>query len=343
MISVGIDVGTMSIGIFSLKDERPYVVKEFKTREIGKRPEILLETVKELNPDVIAGISGYGLPVKSFSDLNDEDLFLMTLNLDRSVLGVRKIMEAFRRDPIGSKAFTIPAVIHLKTVPDYRKINRIDMGTSDKLCSVALALFQLKKSGIDYRDQNFVLVEAGYGFNSFIAVKNGKVVDGIGGTSGFPSFSSIGAIDGELAYLLDVFSKDLLFKGGISSYLKDIGIHTDRIEEIPDFALKWLFEYILKGIRAISVSLDDEYIVVLSGRFFERFYEEFLDYSGLDALMLNGFGVGKQSAQGACIIANGLADGIFREIVEWLEIRNAGGTILDYITSDFRRHLRIRI
>ena len=34
----------------------------------------------------------------------------------------------------------LPGVIHLDTVPEHRKINRIDLGTSDKLCAAALGI-----------------------------------------------------------------------------------------------------------------------------------------------------------------------------------------------------------
>ena len=99
---------------------------------------------------------------------------------------------------------------------------------------------------------NLILVEAGYGFNSFISIKNGKVVDGIGGTSGFPAFSSLGSMDSELAYLLKPFPKSLLFTGGIKSYLKDRGLNVKKIEDIGNY-YKILAEYIIKGIKVADI------------------------------------------------------------------------------------------
>ena len=337
-VAVGIDAGTSSFEIFALEEGKPVLKRTFSTSEVRKMPEIVLRELREINPDVIAGLSGYGLPVKRFSELSDKDVFLMTLNFDETVMGVRRLIDLIRRSEFGRITWTIPGVIHLPTIPEYRKLNRIDMGTSDKLCSVALAIYQLGKP---FNEQNFVLVEAGYGFSAFIAVKNGKIVDGIGGTSGFPSFSSLGSMDGELAYLLGDFPKSMLFSGGIRSLLRDRGINVDRLEDLPEFAVEWICEFIMKGIRAVSVSLD-EFNVIVSGRFFDVFRDEFKEFSGIEVVKLKGFGMAKQSAEGAAIIANGLAGGVFKDIVDRLEIRKAKGSVLDYITSDIRKYLRLQ-
>lgn len=39
----------------------------------------------------------------------------------------------------------------------------------------------------------------------------------------------------------------------------------------------------------------------------------------------------KEAAQGAALIASGLADGMYAELVDVLELRGARGTVLDYI------------
>ncbi len=335
-VAVGIDAGTSSFDVFALENGKPLLRRRFFTSEVCRNPTLVLNALREIEPDVIAGMSGYGLPVKRFGDLTDQDIVLMTLNFDETIMGLRKLIDLVRRE-FGDIAWTIPGIIHLPTVPKHRKFNRIDMGTSDKLCSVALAIHQLSREGVPYEDQNFVLVEAGYGFNAFVAVKGGKVVDGIGGTSGFPSFSSIGSLDGELAYLLSDFPKSMLFHGGLRSMLKDMGIDAD-LDDLPDFAVEWMCEFILKGIRAVSVSLKD-FNVVVSGRFFDLYYQDFVEITGVHALKLEGFGIAKNSAEGAAIIADGLHGGKFEDVVEVLEIRKAEGTVLDHITSDIRRYL----
>lgn len=344
MIAAGIDAGTWSYDIFALKDGKPYYSASLPTSEVRRNPRVLLYAISEIQADLIAGLSGYGLPVKRFSELSDEDIFLMTLNKDKkTAMGLRTLIDLARKENLN--IYTIPAVIHLPTVPFWRKLNRIDMGTSDKLCSVALALCQLSRE-IPYEEQSFVLVEAGYGFNAFIAVEGGKVVDGIGGTSGFPSFSSLGSMDGELAYLISNFPKSLLFSGGVRSLARDRGIEIERIEEISDEMAEWLCEFILKGVRAVEVSVEDRGLLISSGRLFdvpefEKLFTEKAKEFGYEVMRLKGFERAKQSAEGAAIIADGLAGGVFEEIVNQLEIRRADGTVFDYITSDIKMYLNI--
>jgi predicted butyrate kinase (DUF1464 family) len=56
---------------------------------------------------------------------------------------------------------------------------------------------------------------------------------------------------------------------------------------------------------------------------------------------LTGFAShGKQGAQGAALLADGLAGGMHREIVDIMRIREASGTVLDHlyvITPDAAR------
>jgi len=318
---VGVDAGTESYEIFVLEDGE-FSAESLKSDLVREEPERIVEAIDSCEADVYAGLSGYGIPVKRFSQLSEEEVFFMTLNLDKErSIGLRVVIEEIRRRDLNF--YTIPGVIHLPTVPEWRKFNRLDIGTSDKLCSAVLAVLELSKE-VEISRQNFIIAEIGYGFSSFIAVKNGKIVDGIGGTSGFPGYSSLGSLDAELAYVLGGFPKSLIFSGGVRSY----------VEERGGDALELLSEFVLKGLKAVEVSLGRAELCILSGKFAraleDRIAEEY------ETRILKGFGIGKQSAQGAAVIANAIAGGEFREIVEHMEIFSAKGTIFDHLSAEIR-------
>ena len=127
--------------------------------------------------------------------------------------GLGRLLEALKASDL--PVCLAPGVLQLTTVPEHRKANRIDMGTADKLCAVALAVWdQARRLGVAYHETSFVSVEVGGAFTAVVAVERGAIIDGSGGTSGAMGFRALGAMDGELAYLLRAFSKDVLASGG---------------------------------------------------------------------------------------------------------------------------------
>ncbi len=336
VIAAGVDAGTETYQVYAMENGQELFSRILETSTVKKNPELIFDALEESGAEAVAGLSGYGSPVKSFTDLTDEDISLMTLSKDKKPsVGLRALIEMARSSKINIK--TIPGVIHLPTVPEYRKINKIDMGTPDKVCSVALALDQLSEE-VEYGEQNFVLVEAGSGFNAFIAVEGGKIVDGIGGTSGSLAYRSTGSIDGELAYLLSPFPKSMIFNGGIKNYF---GL-TAAPEDLPQEIMEWLAELMFKGIRSVETAMKDRPVrIMTSGRFFSiprfrKVFQEAGDDYRYEILDLKG---GKQSAMGAAIIADGLSGGRFEDLVEHLEIKRAGGTVLDYMAPEVKRYL----
>src|SRR5262249_27715485 len=122
------------------------------------------------------------------------------------------LVEAFASSPL--PAVFLPGVIHLPTVPAHRKINRIDLGTADKLAVVALALALW--GGDRPEGYTGCVVELGSAFTACVVIAGGQVVDGLGGTGGPIGWGSGGAWDGEVAYLLSPLGKGDLFTGGAS-------------------------------------------------------------------------------------------------------------------------------
>ncbi len=316
MVVAGVDAGTKSYDI-AILEKGEIFVESFPTEKIRKDPEPILETLERHDVEISAGLSGYGIPIKPFFDLTENEVKLMTLNLEASVsVGLRKLINEIIKRKL--KFYTVPAIIHIQTIPAWRKFNKIDLGTSDKLCSAVLAAFELSEE-VEIEKQNFILAEVGYGFSSFVAVKDGKIVDALGGTSGFMGFSSIGSIDAELAYLLGGFSKNLIFSGGVKSFVEEYG--GDEIEILAEF--------VMKGFKSMEVSVPDAEFI-LSGRFAEKLSKK------LGYRVLRGFGKGKQSAEGAALIADAISGGKSRRIVKSLGVFDAKGTVLDYLSRELK-------
>lgn len=329
MISAGVDPGTGSYDVVALEEGRVVYRKSIPTEVVRSEPERVVEVIEESGAEIAAGLSGYGLPVKPISELDEVDLMLMTLNFDsESAIGMRRIISTVREK--GVNLFTIPAVIHLQTVPPWRKLNRIDLGTADKLCSAVLAVTKLSEEE-EMTKLNFVLAEIGEGFNAFIAVRNGRIVDGMGGSCSFPGYSSMGAMDAELAYIIGEFPKKLIFTGGVRSFAEEWKLNESE-------TLNVLSEFVLKGLKAMEASVDADFYV-LSGRFAPDVLRR-IRSEGKDVKLLGGFGAVKQSAQGAAIIANAIGGGEYREIVDYMRILEAKGTVLDYITKDVMEFVR---
>src|ERR1700733_7895662 len=87
--------------------------------------------------------------------------------------GMRSLLRALTRS--GLPVVFGPGVIHLPSVPRHRKYNRIDLGTADKVCSVAYAIVeQASRMRIDCDETSFVLVELGGAFTAVVAVASGR-------------------------------------------------------------------------------------------------------------------------------------------------------------------------
>ena len=95
-----------------------------------------------------------------------------------------------------------PGVIHLDTVPAHRKLNRIDLGTADKVAVThSRSPTNPNASPAPAAETSFILLELGGAFSAGVAVSDGRIVDGMGGTSGPIGWRAAGALDGEVAYL----------------------------------------------------------------------------------------------------------------------------------------------
>jgi predicted butyrate kinase (DUF1464 family) len=341
---VGIDPGTVSIDICGMMDGRIYLDRSWPTKEALAHPERFIELLTASGPpEIIAGPSGYGLPMVDGVEATDADLrlaFLAPPDEPGGLGGLRAL--ARRLAASGLRVIYTPGVIHLDTVPPHRKINRVDMGTADKLCAAVLGIHdQCARRGLTPSETSFILAELGGGFTSVVAVERGQVVDGVGGTSGPIGWRSAGALDGEVAFLAGSISKAALFQGGVDSVIAGDPARTS-------LGLSAYIEGVEKAIRQLRCSAPSADEVLLSGRnagdqrIREPLSKKLIDI-GPVRLLSGAASVAKQGAEGAALLADGLAGGASRELVDRLRIREASGTVLDHLVFISPAQARARL
>lgn len=343
---IGIDPGTLSLDFCGLDDGRVFLDRALPTADALADPAAIVSLLDSFAPlDLIAGPSGYGLPLVSARDLTDEDLRLAALAPEGEtggIHGLRALMRALAR--AGAPVVFTPGVVHLPTVPMHRKVNRVDMGTADKVCAAALAVHdEAARRGRRERDVSLILLELGGAFTAAVAVLDGAIVDGIGGSSGPLGLRAPGAFDGEVAFLAGSVSKARLFQGGVSAIAggsNDPAVIVERPAGPREHCASDAYlESVVKAVAALVVSVPHPQVVILSGRLARatRVADELSRRlpavtGGAPVRVLSGFASeARQAAQGAALVADGLAGGRSSELIEALGIRNARGTALDYL------------
>jgi predicted butyrate kinase (DUF1464 family) len=357
--ALGIDPGTKSFDLVVIEGEKVVAEESLETEEVARDPSKLVKVVDRLGPvDIIAGPSGYGTPVVCNKDIIDPRRFALEILLLTPEEELRKGLKRGHAGIAVYKALAdvveelwrkelnvcyIPSVILLPTVPFYRKVNKIDMGTADKLAVTALAIYDFSREhGVNYNEANLIVVEMGYGYNAVIGVKEGKVVDGMGGTLVSPGFLTAGSLDFEVAVAGRCWERSDVFEGGVSSICD-----TTSLEEFISnysssdrcyWAFKALIEGIYKSVASIKASVPEAKEILISGRLarYKEVYEEVakvLERFGSVRRIkgLRGARISKEAGQGYAMIGEGLLNGQFKELVDILEIKKAKGTVADWI------------
>lgn len=325
---VGTDPGTGSLDLLLLADGAVADQARLTPDALRSDPATLAATLTAWAPlDLIAGPSGYGLPLVRGAEFTPRDLELMSLvhpgerGDGVGVLGFRSWVRAVVST--GLPVVFLPGLVHLPTVPAYRKFNTIDLGTPDKLAVAALALrHDADGRGARPQDSTFAVVEIGSAFSAVLVVSAGRLVDASAGTRGPIGLRSAGAWDGEVAYWRSPLSKNDLFRGG----LLDLG------GDGPAAVRESLVKHVA-GLRAVT-PFDRLY---LSGAGADRPEIAALAFEALGRFgsvaplpSLPGARV-KHAAQGAALLADGLAGGRHADLVASLRLRDAAGSVLDWL------------
>ena len=255
--------------------------RSFRTADVGADPALLVDALVDHGPfELVLGPAGYGLPLVPVEQVGERELALMLLLREDEphgrvgVGGMRSIVRALIA--AGLPLVFGPGAIHLPTIPAYRKWNRIDLGTADKVASVALCIAdQARRLGVDFAETSFVMLELGGAFSAALAVDGGRIVDGLGGSSGPIGARACGALDAEVAYLLGgALSKRTVFSGGALDPhgTLDLSAGLEALRRDPRHHEGWLAleEGAAKAALALTVSAPAPREILVAGRLARR-------------------------------------------------------------------------
>src|SRR5881396_562531 len=164
---IGIDPGTVSIDLCGLDNGRLFLDRSWPTAEALADPAPFVAELDAAGPlDLVVGPSGYGVPITRVQDITEEALrlaFLAAPGETGGIGGLRNLVRALARTAL--PVVLTPGVVHLPTVPAHRKVNRVDMGTAEKVFAVALAVSdQARRLGSPLSSVSLVLLELGGAF-----------------------------------------------------------------------------------------------------------------------------------------------------------------------------------
>ncbi len=363
----GIDPGTGSMDILAFDDETGRILLDtaIPRSEVTRDPAIVVRVLEKLHREVrldaVVAPSGYGIPLKPARNASGKEIILATfINCEDEarnlqIVGLRRLMFLLRESEL--PAWFTPGAIQLPTIPDYRKSNKIDMGTADKVYTVAAALAaEREKYGVEPSNSRLIVIEAGKAYTSAMLVWNGEIVDAIAGTAGFWGFMGGGCMDAETAYALASaiprFSKTFLFRGGAADVLGKANIERlehglEKGEPKALEAARMLGEGMEKAVLALYASAPEPpNRIYVSGRLFRtRILSTILRKrlqkiarilsieGGVSAVPRVGSET-KEAATGAAIIASGISGGSYEWIVHSLQLHESKGTPFDWIRDE---------
>jgi predicted butyrate kinase (DUF1464 family) len=349
----GVDPGTVSFDVCGLDGGEVFLERSFRTVDVGADPQPLVEALVDHGPfELVLGPAGYGLPLVPVEQVGERELALMLLLREDEppgrfgVEGMRSIVRALIA--AGLPLVFGPGAIHLPTIPAHRKWNRIDLGTADKVASVALCIAdQAQRLGIDVAETSSVMLELGGAFSAALAVDGGRIVDGLGGSAGPIGARACGALDAEAAYLLGAaLSKRTVFSGGAldPEGKLDLSEGLDALRRDPRLREGWvaLEEGAAKAALALTVSAPAPREILVTGRLaqapglLEALGERLAAVAPVRAVG------GVAAAHGAAVLADGLAGGRYAALVERLGVRDASGSALDHLRIHGADRIRLR-
>lgn len=357
--AIGIDPGTGSFDVVVVEDGKVVGSRSFPTESVAKNPESLIEYVLSIDDvDVIVAPSGYGVPLTWGSEVVNARRFALEVLLlsSESLLdqGVRegefgvlvydalvKVVEALLAR-VKHKVLFIPSVILLPTVPRWRKLNKIDMGTADKLASAYLSVYEFSEREGGLEKVNLVVAELGFGYNAAIAIRMGLVVDGVGGTTASGGVLTAGCLDAEVVAGAGCWNRWDSLRGGLAE------LSGPSLEDVDDEIIEAYAESVAKDVMRALVSAPEAEVVVATGRYarsrrvLKMVQEKLKDVQVVGLRGLPGAGDVKEAAQGYALLGLDVMGGLEERLAHRMKISEACGTVADYLVHPRAARLKER-
>ena len=346
----GVDPGTLSFDVCALDGGQVVLERSFRTADVGADPQLLVTALADVGPfELVLGPAGYGLPLVPVAEVGERELALMLLLREDEphghvgVGGMRSIVRSLMAS--GLPLVFGPGAIHLPTIPAYRKWNRIDLGTADKVASTALCVAdQAGRLGVGFGETSFVMLELGGAFSAALAVDGGRIVDGLGGSAGPIGARACGALDAEAAYLLGAaLSKQTVFSGGALEGA-DLSAGLEALRRDPRHREGWLAleEGAAKAALALTASAPAPREILVAGRLAQA--PGMVDALGARLAHVAPVRIATElaAARGAAVLADGLVGGRYAALVERLGVRDASGSVLDHLRVQGADSIRLR-
>jgi len=361
-----VDSGTYTVDIVAIEErvEGVAVIHEeaIPRSRVVENPALVQEALQRLVDEYgvssIVMSSGYGVGLKPAKEAEPWEINVATFihpgdeARGLRILGLRRAMRLVAES--GLPAWFTPGVVQLPTVPLHRKLDRIDLGTSDKLYTAVAAIWDaVENRGLAIDEVDIIVAEIGYAYTAALAVKAGVVVDGHGGTMSHRGYMGAGLWDAEVAYLAawlePRYSKELLFRGGAAELLEEeypppppeeVAQRAEQGDERAEAVIDALAEAAAKDILALTAVVKPRLIYLagrwariplLRSRVAERI-SHLLDAFDAEIVEVSATARAKEAAFGAALLANGLAGGRYSWIPERLRLKETRGTTpLDWV------------
>ena len=192
--------------------------------------------------------------------------------------------------------YRLPPVNQLPDIPVFRRQHRRDMGGSDTLCATALLLYRMRMQEAIWSEMRFLYIDTDFGARSIVVVEDGRIVNGIGETSGTYGSQTTTPERKEPANWSDHLEQEALAEQAFWEGLTQDLAGLMAIHHLEDIVVTGQLK------EAVIEKLEDRY----------QFY--LFPYKGHEQ-------VGFEAAIGAAIIAEGFyRPGLAAEVVERLQI-----------------------